>query len=88
VYQMTPIKDDKQHILSALEEASKRVDIVLITGGLGPTKDDITKHTLCEYFDDHLIQDNAVLKHVEEIFAKYSNKPLLQVNIDQALVPS
>ncbi|MBU2998049.1 competence/damage-inducible protein A [Cellulophaga baltica] len=88
VYQITSVQDDRLHILQALENAEKNVDVVIITGGLGPTKDDITKHTLCEYFNDYLKQDDAVLKHVEEIFAKYSDRPLLQVNKDQALLPS
>jgi nicotinamide-nucleotide amidase len=89
VYQITSIQDDKNHILQALKDAESRVDIVIITGGLGPTKDDITKHTLCAYFQDHLVQNEMVLHHVKELFKKYiSNAPLLQVNIDQALVPS
>jgi len=89
VYQITSIQDEKSHILQALKDAESRVDIVIITGGLGPTKDDITKHTLCEYFDDSLVQNDMVLDHVKELFEKYiSTSPLLQVNIDQALVPS
>ncbi|MFI8602962.1 competence/damage-inducible protein A [Cellulophaga baltica] len=89
VYQITSIQDEKSHILQALKDAESRVDIVIITGGLGPTKDDITKHTLCEYFDDSLVQNEMVLDHVKELFKKYiSTSPLLQVNIDQALVPS
>jgi len=52
VYQITSIQDDKQHILNALKEAQERVDIVIITGGLGPTKDDITKKTIAEFFKD------------------------------------
>ncbi|WP_165750160.1 competence/damage-inducible protein A [Cellulophaga sp. Z1A5H] len=89
IYQITSIQDDKNQILQALADAESRVDIVIITGGLGPTKDDITKHTLCEYFDDHLVQNDMVLHHVKELFKKYiSTSPLLQVNIDQALVPS
>ena len=52
VYQITSIQDDKAHILKALKEAEENADIIIITGGLGPTKDDITKHTLCEYFGD------------------------------------
>ncbi|MBO0592170.1 competence/damage-inducible protein A [Cellulophaga sp. E16_2] len=89
IYQITSIQDDKNQILQALADAESRVDIVIITGGLGPTKDDITKHTLCEYFDDHLVQNDMVLDHVKELFKKYiSTSPLLQVNIDQALVPS
>ncbi len=88
VYQITSIQDEKKHILQALEEAKNRVDVVLITGGLGPTKDDITKHTLCEYFDDKLEQDDEVLAHVEELFEKYLNKPLSPINKQQALVPT
>ncbi len=88
VYQITSIQDDKKHILSALKEASKRVDIVLITGGLGPTKDDVTKHTLCEYFNDTLIQDKTALNHIEELFKKYSDKPISEINRQQAMVPS
>ncbi|PNW28545.1 CinA family nicotinamide mononucleotide deamidase-related protein [Formosa algae] len=88
VYQITSIQDDKTHILKALKEAEGNVDIVIITGGLGPTKDDITKHTLAEYFNDTLVQNDAVLKHVEGIFAKYSANPISQLNINQALVPS
>ncbi len=89
VYQITSVQDDKNHILHALQEAGSRVDIVIITGGLGPTKDDLTKHTLCEYFEDHLVQNDAVLAHVKELFKKYiTTAPLLQVNVDQALVPS
>ena len=50
VYQITSVQDQGQHILNALEDAKNRVDIVLLTGGLGPTKDDITKKTFLEYF--------------------------------------
>ena len=88
VYQITSVQDDKQHILSALKEAAKRVDVVLITGGLGPTKDDITKHTLCEYFNDTLVQNDEVLLHVKELFKKYSDNPISDINKQQALVLS
>mgnify|MGYP003630974835 CR=1 FL=1 len=88
VYQITSVQDDKSHILQALKDAESHADIVIITGGLGPTKDDITKHTLCEYFDDVLIENVEVLQHVEEIFKKIIGKPISQVNKDQALVPS
>ncbi|QDO94084.1 CinA family nicotinamide mononucleotide deamidase-related protein [Formosa sediminum] len=88
VYQITSVQDDKAHILKALKEAESNADVVIITGGLGPTKDDITKRTLAEYFQDTLVIDNAVLKHVEGIFAKYSSNPISQLNINQALVPS
>ncbi len=88
VYQITSISDDKQHILNALDEAKRRVDIIIITGGLGPTKDDITKHTICEYFDDTLVQNDGVLVHIEELFAKYISTPITNINRQQALVPS
>lgn len=88
VHQISSIKDDKQHILDAIEEASNRVDVVLITGGLGPTKDDITKHTICEYFEDTLVENKDVLAHVERLFAKYISTPISDVNKQQALVPS
>jgi nicotinamide-nucleotide amidase len=87
IYQITSIQDDKAHILKALKEAEENADIIIITGGLGPTKDDITKHTICHYFNDTLIEDKSVLANVEHIFSKY-NKPLLKVNKQQALVPS
>ncbi|TDT37939.1 nicotinamide-nucleotide amidase [Maribacter spongiicola] len=89
VYQITSIQDEREHILKAFKDASERVDVVLITGGLGPTKDDITKHTLCEFFNDELIENAEVLTHVEELFAKYiSNTPISDINRMQALVPS
>ena len=88
VYQITSVQDDKTHILKSLKEAEENADIVIITGGLGPTKDDITKKTLAEYFNDELVQSDAVLKNIEHIWKTYVKKPLAQVNIDQALVPS
>jgi nicotinamide-nucleotide amidase len=86
VKQISSVSDDRRHILMALKEASQRADIVLITGGLGPTKDDITKKTIAEYFDVKLIENQAALDNVAKIFARY-NRPLLEVNRQQALVP-
>jgi nicotinamide-nucleotide amidase len=86
--EMLSISDNKKHILDTFANLQNKVDFVLITGGLGPTKDDITKHTFCEYFEDKLVQNNAVLDHITQLFAKYFNKQLSQMNIDQALVPS
>ncbi|WP_291960679.1 competence/damage-inducible protein A [Maribacter sp.] len=89
VYQITSIQDERTHLLNAFKDALERVDIVIITGGLGPTKDDITKHTLCEFFNDELVENAEVLAHVEELFAKYiSNTPISDINRMQALVPS
>ena len=88
VYQITSIQDNREHILDALGDAEKHADIVIITGGLGPTKDDITKITLAEYFNDTLVESNAVLDNIKSIWEQYIKKPLTQLNIDQALVPS
>lgn len=89
VYQITSVQDEREHILRALREAEKRVEIVIVTGGLGPTKDDITKHTFCEFFDDNLVENVGVLNHVEELFEKYiTSTPISDVNRKQALIPS
>lgn len=88
VYQITSVQDDKSHILSAFKDAESHVDVVIITGGLGPTKDDITKKTIAEYFNDTLVMDPSVLKNIESIWKQYVRQTLLQANIDQALVPS
>ncbi len=88
VYQITSVQDDKSHILKAFKNAENDVDIVIITGGLGPTKDDITKKTIAEYFNDTLVHNDSVLKNIETIWKQNALPTLLQVNIDQALVPS
>jgi nicotinamide-nucleotide amidase len=88
VYQITSVQDDRNHILKAFKDAEKNVDIVIITGGLGPTKDDITKKTIADYFNDTLVLDESVLKNIESIWKQYVRQTLLQVNKDQALVPS
>ncbi len=88
VHEMISISDDRQHILDTFSKLQDKTDFVIITGGLGPTKDDITKKTFCDYFDDTLISDQNVLDHIVELFKKFSDRPLQQVNIDQALVPS
>lgn len=88
VYQITSIQDDKMHILDALRQANQRSQVVIITGGLGPTKDDITKHTLCEYFTDTLIENSEVLAHIEMLFAKYISTPISDLNRKQAMVPT
>lgn len=85
VKQITSVSDERQHILDSLTAASKRADIILITGGLGPTKDDITKRTLAEYFNVGLRTDEAALENVRQIFAKYKS-PMLETNIRQAEV--
>lgn len=88
VHQISSISDNKQHILQSLAEAQETTELVLITGGLGPTKDDVTKHTFCEYFEDTLVEDPTVLQNIERIFKHHVNRPMLPANRSQALVPS
>ncbi|MEO9571990.1 MAG: competence/damage-inducible protein A [Polaribacter sp.] len=88
VYQITSIQDEKQHILNALKEAQARVDIVILTGGLGPTKDDITKKTIAAYFNDNeLIEYPEVIEHIKGLFKKI-NHPFKEIQRYQAQLPS
>ncbi|MAZ72667.1 MAG: competence/damage-inducible protein A [Flavobacteriaceae bacterium] len=88
VYQITSIQDDETHILSALEDAKKRVDLVLVTGGLGPTKDDITKQTFCKFLGDTLVENQQVLSNIKHIFRTYIKREPLLSNLVQAMVPA
>lgn len=88
VYQITSVQDERIHILNAFKEAESRADVIIVTGGLGPTKDDITKLTLCEYFGDTLVESKEVLAHVEELFKNYISTPISDMNRRQSLVPS
>lgn len=81
------ISDNKEAILNALKDAELRSDIIILTGGLGPTKDDITKVTICEYFNTSLVQNDKVLEWVQSIF-RFRKMPMLDVNNMQALVPA
>ncbi len=88
VYQITSIQDDKQHILNAFKEAQERVDIVIITGGLGPTKDDITKKTIASFFnDDKVTEYPEVIAHIKGLFKKM-NHPFREIQRTQAQLPS
>ena len=86
LYQITSVHDNREHILKALDEAFSRADIVLTTGGLGPTKDDITKHVMCEYFGTTLVEDSRVREHIHEL---YKERPdvLNRLTATQWLVP-
>ena len=86
LHQITSVHDDRQHILKALDEAFSRADIVLTTGGLGPTKDDITKHVICEYFGTTLVEDPCVREHIHTL---YKDRPdvLNRLTATQWLVP-
>jgi nicotinamide-nucleotide amidase len=86
--EMLSISDDKQHILNTFATLQNKTDLVIITGGLGPTKDDITKHTFCEYFGDHLVRNQEVESHVIQLIETVMRRPASQINKDQALVPS
>lgn len=88
VHEMISISDDRRHILDTLSALQNKVDVVVITGGLGPTKDDITKKTLCEYFNDELVLNKEVEAHVVSLIEKVLLRPASQMNRDQALVPS
>ena len=88
IHEMISISDSKQHILETFEKFQNKVDLVLITGGLGPTKDDVTKKTFCDYFGDELIVNKEVEEHVIELIERVMNRKASQINKDQALVPS
>lgn len=80
------VADSASAIRTALDEELPRNDLLLLTGGLGPTSDDITKPVLSEYFGGKLVPDEAVMAHVKEIFTR-NNRPLLETNLRQAWVP-
>jgi nicotinamide-nucleotide amidase len=86
VIRHTSVGDQEAEILGALQEAEARADLTLMTGGLGPTKDDITKKTLAKYFDSKLVYDNKVLQMVTDFFEK-RGRELTDINRAQALVP-
>jgi nicotinamide-nucleotide amidase len=86
VKQVSSVSDNADHIIEALQLAEKRADIILITGGLGPTKDDITKITMAKYFNMGFRRDQETLDHVTDIFVRF-NKPMIEMNRKQADVP-
>jgi len=86
VIQITSINDKKASIVYALQDAEKRADVILITGGLGPTKDDITKKVLADYFGAKLIINEGALENIKDIFHR-RGREVLQINVDQASVP-
>lgn len=86
IYQITSVHDNHLHILEALKKAEEKTDLVIITGGLGPTKDDITKNALCEYFDTRLVFHEPTFENIKTRFTKL-NIDMNKLNLDQALVP-
>ncbi|WP_319227132.1 competence/damage-inducible protein A [Draconibacterium orientale] len=86
IYQITSVHDDHDHIMRAIKNAEMHADLVVITGGLGPTKDDITKHTLCEYFNTKLVFHEPTLNAITERF-KHRGVDMNKLNRDQAMLP-
>jgi nicotinamide-nucleotide amidase len=86
IYQITSVHDNHEHILEALKKAEEKVDLVIMTGGLGPTKDDITKNALCDYFNTKLVFHEPTFEHIKTRFTKL-NIDVNKLNRDQALVP-
>ena len=87
VRQISSVSDRADEIVRALDQARQRAQVVLITGGLGPTKDDLTKHVLAHYFNTELVIHEPTLAHVTSFFTRF-NRPMLDVNRQQALVPA
>ena len=87
VYQLTSVHDDHAHIIKAIADAEKNADLVLITGGLGPTKDDITKNCLCEYFGTELVFYPEIFEYIQSLLTS-RNVTINQLNRDQALLPA
>ncbi len=81
------VGDVRDEIWNALNEESRQANLILITGGLGPTADDITKPLLCDYFGGKLVINEEALNNVKNIFQRYLNRPLLESNLKQAEVP-
>lgn len=86
VYQVTVIGDSREHILKALREAEKNAEIILISGGIGPTRDDITKTTLCEFFNTHLVFNDEAYQNIKTLFA-LRGFPVTELNRQQAELP-
>jgi len=86
ILQFTVISDDRDHILKALSDAEKRASIVLISGGIGPTSDDITKQTLCEFFGSTLVFNEEAFRDIEELFRR-RGIPVTDLNRKQAELP-
>jgi nicotinamide-nucleotide amidase len=85
--QITSVHDDADHIVESLELALKRADVVLFTGGIGPTNDDITKQTLTKYFETKLVFDESVIRNIEQLFANRPGFTINELTYAQAMVP-
>jgi len=88
VSKIVSIGDSKNQILLSLKEAQDNYDIVILTGGLGPTNDDITKDAFCDFFNDELVHNPEILMHIEKLFEKFVDNPINELNRAQAFLPS
>lgn len=88
IEEIVSISDKKEVIADTLLYFQDKLDLVVLTGGLGPTKDDVTKKTFCDYFKDSLVQNEEVYLHVKSLIEDFYKRPITQMNADQALVPS
>lgn len=88
IVESVSISDTEKAISDTMLRYQNQVDLVVMTGGLGPTKDDVTKKTFCSYFNDVLISDAKVLRHVTVLIEDFYKRKITQMNKDQALVPS
>ena len=86
VYQVTVISDSRGHIMQALADAEERAEVVLVSGGIGPTKDDLTKQTLCEFFNTRLVFNQEAYGDVEALFAR-RGYAVTELNRQQAELP-
>lgn len=88
IVEKVAISDTKRAILETLSRYHNNADLVLMTGGLGPTKDDVTKKTLVEYFKDTLVRNEEIYTHVKQLIEGFYQRPITEINAQQADVPS
>lgn len=88
VVEKVAISDTIEAITNTIKRYQNQVDLVVLTGGLGPTKDDVTKKTLAQYFNNELIFNDEVYLHVKKLIEGYYNRPITEMNRQQAYVPS
>ena len=87
VRRVTVVGDTHADVLAAFQRAWEENDVVIVTGGLGPTHDDVTRAAVCDFFDTPLVQNTDVLEDIERMFAE-RRRPVSAVNRDQAMVPA
>src|SRR5690606_17189365 len=88
VMEKVAVKDTEEAIFETMNRYQNQVDLVILTGGLGPTKDDVTKKTFARYFNDELAVHNDVFLHVKQLMENFYKRPISEMNTQQAYVPS